>query len=184
MPVRPAARIVFALLVLAPVIAATAPVNVHDLLRIVRLSDPRFSPDGKTIALVETRAHVDTDEYQSEIILVDVASHQVRALTRERHHAASPRWSPAGDAIAFLAPDANKVLQLYTMPLTGGDALQLTHAKDAVEQFAWSPDASTIAIAVADPKPDLQGEDKFRTAFKVGNDDMTVSEAVRPVHLY
>jgi dipeptidyl aminopeptidase/acylaminoacyl peptidase len=184
MPARAAARIAFALLMLTPIIAATAPVSVHDILRIVRLSDPRFSPDGKTVAVVETRAHVDTDEYLSEIILVDVASHQVRPLTRERHHAASPRWSPAGDAIAFLAPDANKVLQLYTMPLAGGDAQQLTHAKDAVEQFAWSPDASTIAIAVADPKPELKGEDKFRTAFKVGNDDMTVSEAVRPVHLY
>jgi dipeptidyl aminopeptidase/acylaminoacyl peptidase len=184
MPARAAARIAFALLMLTPVIAATAPVSVHDILRIVRLTDPRFSPDGKTVALVETRAHVDTDEYLSEIILVDVASHQVRPLTRERHHAASPRWSPTGDAIAFLAPDANKVLQLYTMPLAGGDALQLTHAKDSVEQFAWSPDASTIAIAVADPKPELKGEDKFRTAFKVGNDDMTMSEAVRPVHLY
>jgi dipeptidyl aminopeptidase/acylaminoacyl peptidase len=183
MPAR-AARIAFALLMLTPVFAATAPVSVHDLLRVVRLTDPRFSPDGKTVALVETRAHVDTDEYQSEIILVDVASHQVRPLTRERHHAASPRWSPAGDAIAFLAPDVNKVLQLYTMPLAGGDALQLTQAKDAVEQFAWSPDGSTIAIAVADPKPELKGEDKFRTAFKVGNDDMTVSEALRPVHLY
>jgi dipeptidyl aminopeptidase/acylaminoacyl peptidase len=184
MPVRATAKIVFALLVLTPLIAATTPVSVRDILRIVRLTDPRFSPDGKTIALVETRAHLDTDEYQSEIILVDVASHQVRPLTRERHHASSPRWSPAGDAIAFLAPDSDKVLQVYSMSLAGGDALQLTHAKDAVEQFAWSPDASTIAIAVADPKPELQGEDKFRTAFKVGNDDMTVSEAVRPVHLY
>ncbi len=185
MLVRAAARVAFALLMLTPLIAATTPVTVRDLLRIVRLTDPHFSPDGKTIALVETRARVDaTDEYQSEIILVDVASHQVRPLTRERHHAAAPRWSPAGDAIAFLAPDANKVLQLFTMPLAGGDALQLTHTKDAVEQFAWSPDASTIAIAVADPKPELKGEDKFRTAFKVGNDDMTVSEAVRPVHLY
>src|SRR6202012_2157991 len=100
-----------------------APGSVRDTLRIGRLTDPRFSPDGKTVALVETRAHLDTDEYQSEIVLVDVPSHQVRPLTRERHHSASPRWSPAGDAIAFLAPDANKVLQLYTMPLAGGDAL-------------------------------------------------------------
>jgi dipeptidyl aminopeptidase/acylaminoacyl peptidase len=186
MPARAAARIAFALLMLTPVIAATTPVSVRDMLRVVRLTDPRFSPDGKTIALVETRAHIDgdTDEFQSEIVLIDVASHQMRPLTRERHHAASPRWSPAGDAIAFLAPDTNKVLQLYTMPLAGGDALQLTHAKDAVEQFAWSPDATTIAIAVADPKPESKGEDKFRTAFKVGNDDMTLSEAVRPVHLY
>lgn len=167
-----------------PVVGATAPANVRDVLRIVRLADPHFSPDGKTIAVVETRAHVDTDDFQSEITLVDVASQQVRPLTRERHHAASPRWSPAGDAIGFLAPDADKVMQLYIASMAGGDALQLTRGKDGIEQFAWSPDGTTIAVAMADPKPELSGEDKFRTAFKVGNDDFTISEAVRPVHLW
>ncbi|MDP9088213.1 MAG: S9 family peptidase [Pseudomonadota bacterium] len=164
--------------------AGTTPVNVRDLARIVRLADPRFSPDGKTIALVETRADLDADEFQSEIVLVDVTGHQVRPLTRARHHAASPRWSPTGEAIAFLGPDADKIVQVYVMPMAGGDALQITHGKDGVEQFAWSPDGSTIAFAMADPKPELKGEDKFRTAFKVGNDDMTISEAVRSVHLW
>jgi dipeptidyl aminopeptidase/acylaminoacyl peptidase len=42
----------------------------------------------------------------------------------------------------------------------------------------------SIVYAVEDPKPDLKGEDKFRTAFRVGNDDFTLSEAVRPTHLW
>jgi hypothetical protein len=67
--------------------------TVRDLVRIVRLSDPHFSPDGKTVAVVETRANVDVDEFESEIVLVDVASGQTRPLTRARHHATSPRWS-------------------------------------------------------------------------------------------
>jgi dipeptidyl aminopeptidase/acylaminoacyl peptidase len=157
---------------------------VRDLVRIVRLSDPHIAPDGKTIALVEARADLESDEFRSEIILVDVASRKSRALTRDRHHANSPRWAPSGDRIAFLAPDADKVGQLFVMPMAGGDALQLTHGKDAITQFAWSPNSQQIAYAVADAKPEQKGEEKYRKAFSVGNDDVTITEAVRPTHLW
>ena len=163
--------------------AAQAP-TVRDLARQVRLSDPQLSPDGRTIAVVETRADLDSDEFRSEIELVDLASGNVRPLTRERHHAGSPRWSPTGAALGFVAPDADKNGQLFVLPLSGGDALQLTKGKDGISQFAWSPDGASIAYAIADPKPELKGEDKYRTAFKVGNDDYTISEAVRPTHLW
>jgi dipeptidyl aminopeptidase/acylaminoacyl peptidase len=158
--------------------------TVRDLVRVVRLADPHFSPDGKTVAMIEIRANVESDEFQSEIILVDIANSRTRPLTRARQHAASPRWSPTGDRIGFLAPDSEKEMQLFVMPMGGGDALQLTKGKDGVDQFAWSPDGASIAYAMADAKPELKGEEKFRTAFKVGNDDVTISEAVRPVHLW
>ncbi|HTV95203.1 MAG TPA: S9 family peptidase [Steroidobacteraceae bacterium] len=157
---------------------------VGDVARIVRLSDLHFSPDGKSLVFLETRANLDSDEYESEIELIAVSGGAPRPLTRARHHAASPRWSPSGDRLGFLAPDAGKVMQLYVMPMAGGDALQLTSGKDGVDQFAWSPDGASIAYAMADPKPELKGEDKFRTAFKVGNDDVTIHEAVRPVHVW
>ena len=164
--------------------ALAKPVTPRDLARVVRLADPHIAPDGRTIAVVEIRADLDADEFRSEILLVDVASHAARPLTRARHHAQTPRWSPDGSRIGFLAPDADKVQQLYVAPMAGGDALQITKGKDGVEQFAWSPDGKTIAYAVADPKPELKGEDKFKTAFKVGNDDITTDEAVRPSHLW
>jgi dipeptidyl aminopeptidase/acylaminoacyl peptidase len=177
---------VVALLVLAlgPAWGESRAPTVRDLARIVRVGDPHLSPDGKTLVFVETRANLDTDEFESEILLLPAAGGEPQPLTRGRHHAAAPRWSPSGDRIGFLAPDADKVRQLYVMPMSGGDPLQLTHGKDGIEQFAWSPDGASIAYAVADPKPDLKGEDKFRTAFKVGNDDITTSEAVRPVHVW
>ncbi len=158
--------------------------TVNDLARIVKVTDPHFSPDGKTLVYVEARANLETDEYESEIDVIAVSGGEARPLTRGRHHVASPRWSPSGDRLAFLAPDSDKNMQLYVMSMAGGDALQLTKGKDGVNQFAWSPDGASIAFAMSDPKPDLKGEDKFRTAFKVGNDDITVNEAVRPVHLW
>ena len=56
--------------------------------------------------------------------------------------------------------------------------MQLTKGNDGVTQFAWSPDGASIAYAIADPKPDLKGEDKFRTAFRVGNDDFSQPRAL------
>jgi dipeptidyl aminopeptidase/acylaminoacyl peptidase len=168
----------------ASAMQAAQPPTVRDLARQVRLSDPQLSPDGKTVAVVETRADLESDEFHSEIVLVDRASGNTRPLTRARHHAGSPRWSPSGDRIGFVAPDADKNGQLFVLAMSGGDALQLTKGKDGVSQFAWSPDGASIAYAIVDPKPELKGEDKYRTAFKVGNDDFTTSEAVRPTHLW
>ena len=179
-----AAAITAMILSCASVAMAAQSASVRDLVRQVRLADPHLSPDGKTIAVVETRADLESDEFHSEIILVELATGRIRPLTRNRHHAGAPRWSPAGDRIGFIAPDADKIGQLFVMPMSGGDALQLTKGKDGVSQFAWSPDGENIAYAVADAKPELKGEDKFRTAFPVGNDDVTISEAVRPTHLW
>jgi len=163
--------------------AAQTP-SVRDLARQVRFSDPQLSPDGKTLAVIETRADLDSDEFRSEIILIELSSGHIRPLTRERHLASYPRWSPSGDCIGFIAQDADKNGQLFVLPMSGGDALQLTKGKDGVTQFAWSPDGASIAYAIADPKPELKGEDKFRTIFRVGNDDFTISEVVRPTHLW
>ncbi len=168
----------------APSAGLAKPVTVRDIARSVKLADPHISPDGKSIAYVESRADLESDEFRSEIMVVDVASHAVRPITRTRHHAGSPRWSPDGTRLAFTAPDADKNLQVYVLPMGGGEALQLTKGKDSVQQLAWSPDGKSIAYAVSDPAPELKGEDKFRTGFKVGNDDVTVSEAVRPAHLW
>lgn len=158
--------------------------TVRDLARIVRVGDPHLSPDGKTLVYVETRANLENDEFETEILLLPASGGESRPLTRGRHHAVAPRWSPSGDRIAFLAPDADKVMQIYVMPMLGGDAQQLTRGKDGIGQFTWSPDGESIAYAIDDPKPELKGEAKFRSAFKVGNDDITTSEAVRPTHLW
>lgn len=156
----------------------------RDALRVTRISEPAFSPDGRTIAAVETGADLENDEFRSEILLIDANTGQSRPLTRERHHAGMPRWSPDGLHLAFLAPDSDKNPQIFILPLDGGDAQQITKVKDGVQQFAWSPDSLSIAYAASDPKPELKGEASHRQGFTVGNDDFTISEAVRPTHVW
>ena len=77
-----------------PTPAAQTP-SVRDLVRQVRLSDPQLSPDGKTVAVIETRADLDSDEFRSEIVKSSLPTRNVvRNLS-------SPLSSGLGSAIAY-----------------------------------------------------------------------------------
>ena len=172
------------LALLAATSALAAPPTVRDLVRIVRLSGPQVSPDGKSVIFVESHANLEEDQFTAELYLMDLQTKALRPFTRGRDHVAAPAWSPDGTAVAFLAPDKDKHLQVFISPIGGGDALQLTHVKDSVSQFAWRPDGKAIAFAQTDDAPELKGEAKFNKLFKVGHSDFTQTEAQRPTHLW
>src|SRR5712691_9317409 len=77
--------------------------TVDDYFRIVNVSDPQFSPDGKSIVCIVSRANRAEDRHDAELVLVDAASGTQRPITFERRGLASPRWSPDGESLAFLA---------------------------------------------------------------------------------
>ena len=110
--------------------------------KIVRVSDPELSPDGKLLVAVVTKNDYENDLNDSELALVDVATGKTRSLTHDRKKAGFPRWSPAGDRVAFLAPDEKEHNQIFVLDMAGGDALQVTKSPTSIQQFAWKPDGS------------------------------------------
>jgi dipeptidyl aminopeptidase/acylaminoacyl peptidase len=155
-----------------------------DLPKIVRISDPQIAPDGKSVAIVVARANLKDDRYDSEIAVVDVAAKATRALTHDRLGVGSPRWSPTGDRLAFVAEDAGKVAQLFVLPMSGGDPVQITHGKTGVALFAWRPDGNALAFAAPDEEPERKDEAKFEDAFEVGNNGYLERSRPQPVHLW
>jgi dipeptidyl aminopeptidase/acylaminoacyl peptidase len=161
--------------------------ELADLARVVRLADPQISPDGRSIAIVVSRANLDEDRYDAEVTLVDVDSGKLRALTSDRRGVGQPRWSPSGDRLAFLASvgtgrDAHP--QLFVLAMIGGEARRITNAANGVQQYAWSPDGSTIAVATADEVEKKTGTERFNDSFEVGNDDFLVTAAPTPTHVW
>ncbi len=143
--------------------------DLGQLSKLVNVSDPQISPDGKSIVIVVSRPDYDADLYRSELVLVDVPTHKQRVLTHDRKGVGYPRWSPSGDRIAFLAHDSNDKPQLFAMLMMGGDAEQLTKAATGVQQYMWRPDGEAIAYAASDEAPKKTGPKKFEDAFEVGN---------------
>jgi dipeptidyl aminopeptidase/acylaminoacyl peptidase len=158
--------------------------SADDIIKLLKVSDPQISPDGKTIAIVVGRANLKEDRWDSELEFVDVATRQARVMTHDRLGVGWPRWSPDGNSILFLAQDANKKSQVFVMPANGGDAVMVTHGKSAVSVPAWRPDGKAIAFAAVDEEPEKKDEAKFEDAFEVGNNSYLEKARALPVHIW
>ncbi|MBU6477656.1 MAG: PD40 domain-containing protein, partial [Xanthomonadaceae bacterium] len=175
-----------ALLVSIPVLShAAVPFRLDDLQKLVKLSDPQLSPDGKSVAIVASTPVWKTDKHDTRIDVVDVASGAKRALTHDREGVSSPRWSPDGTRLAFLAKDGKtKQSQIYVMPLAGGDAQRVTDAKEGVVEFTWSPAGDRIAYIAQDPPINEKAIKAHDKAFQVTDGNFLLRNAVAPWHLW
>ena len=122
----------------------------NDILQLTGVADPRLSPDGTTIAYVVTGLDGESNEYRGTIWLAALdGSSPPRRLTAGTRRDADPRWSPDGTRLAFTSNRNDETMQLYVMPVSGGEAQRLTALKEDVTQAVWSPDGATIAFVVA-----------------------------------
>ena len=121
-----------------------------DLFDIELATDPQISPDGRTIAYVRRTTDIMTDKARQTIWLVDVASGQQRPLLAGSGSYFSPRWSPSGDRLAYVAAEGGNP-QLYVRWTANGESARITGLPDSPESITWSPDGRRIAYAMFVP---------------------------------
>ena len=163
--------------------ANAAVLQPSDRARIVNVSDPQISPDGRQVAVVVSRANLKENRFDPEVVLIDVASGAQRAVTVDRRGVAQPRWSPDGTRISFLAMHDGK-RQIWIAPLNGGDARKITSTAAGVQQYAWDPSGTRIAYVTADEPAAKSDEEKHNKSFEVGDDDFLITSAAMPSHLW
>jgi dipeptidyl aminopeptidase/acylaminoacyl peptidase len=158
--------------------------GIESVGRIVRLTDPQIAPDGKSIAVVVSRTNYEEDRYDPQLVLITVANHSQRVLTRDRRGLAQARWSPDGSRLAFLASVDGKP-QIFVMPMSGGDSWQVSKSPTGVQQFAWRPGQhNEIAFVATDEAPKVTGEERHNRSFEIQNNHYLLQEAPRPAHLW
>ena len=125
------------------------------------------------------------DQAKRKIDLVNVANRERRTLIADRASLSSPRWSPDGTRLAFLAKDAKtKAVQIFVLPMTGGDALRVTDNQQGVDDYSWSPDGKNIAFVAQDPPLDADAIKAHNKVFRVTDGHFLLTKDVAPWHLW
>src|ERR1700685_4182056 len=176
----------FALLAHGSASAQAQKIELGDLRKIVTVSSPAISPDGRSIVILVSRVNWEEDRHDSQLILVDVATGAQRPLTNIRKGLDSPQWSPSGDRLAFLAEAGEKkaAAQIFVLPMNGGEPQQITSAPLGIEQFAWRPDGARIAFVSPDEPPNQADIEKHHDLFEVGDNSFLATAAPTPSHIW
>ncbi len=159
--------------------------QLQDVRRISKLSDPQISPDGKNIAVVISTPDWDKDTRPDRLVLVNAATGAQRTLTWDRDSVSSPRWSPSGDRLGFLAKDTKtKEMQVFVMPMDGGDPRPVTEADQGVDEFSWSPHGKQIAYVTEDAPLNAKAIKNHDKAFRVTDGNFQLRKALAPWHIW
>ena len=127
------------------------PLAPEDLWRVARLGTPVASPTGDTVAYPVTRADVDENRAWSRIHITSKDQSNGRPLTSPDRHAIHPAFSSDGKTLAFCArpaKDPKAPMQVYTMPLDGGEARCHTDVPLGAFDPKWTPDGKGLVFGV------------------------------------
>jgi len=118
-------------------------ITLDDFGRAQAPGQPRFSPDGKSIAF----------DHEGRIFVVATEGGAPRAVTSTGSAAWSPGWSDDGRVLYFLSDRSGKS-QLWKLPLDAyGEAMQVTTLDRGVDSLDFSPDRSKLLLSFRGSAP-------------------------------
>jgi dipeptidyl aminopeptidase/acylaminoacyl peptidase len=120
------------------------PMDVFDL---EWASDPRVSPDGKTIVYVRKSNDIMKDRERSNLWQVSTDGLDHRPLYSGLNNIRSPRWSPSGEKLAFISNDTGSQ-QIHVRWFDSGDTAVISQLQASPANLSWSPDGKWLAFTM------------------------------------
>lgn len=130
--------------------------TIADVMRVEACASVQVSPDGARLAYLVNVPRTLDDEAgpaYSELHVAEVASGSSRPFVTGKVSVRSPRWSPDGRRIGFLAKrGSDTTAQVWVIPVDGGEARRVTDAETDVLAFAFHPDGTQLFYVAQSPK--------------------------------
>ncbi|MDP2497051.1 MAG: S9 family peptidase [Candidatus Palauibacterales bacterium] len=167
---------------------ADSTLQLEQYLEMEDVYDPRLSPDGDQVVYVRSWIDPMHDTRKSAVWIMGADG------SRDRHlvEGSSPRWSPSGDRLAFLAcgtpggdrsalqecgEDAERQIWVRIMEGDGaGSVTQVTRLTEGASDIAWSPDGERVAF-----NRFVEDEDSYRVELPERPEGAEWTEAPRVV---
>jgi dipeptidyl aminopeptidase/acylaminoacyl peptidase len=135
------------------------------------LNDPHFSPNGEQVVYVSTAVDRRQNRRSSSIWVMTIDNTATpRQLTAGNYSSNSPRWSPDGQAIAFISArastnEASETVrpQVWLLSMNGGEPRRITNFKNGAGSFQWSPDGKRLVCLSRTGPSDSRPENRERS---------------------
>ncbi len=149
--------------------AFTAPAdsifNIDALEALGRVGAPSVSPDGNTALFAISFEDLDANATHTDLYTLDLTDEKAEPcrITSTEKNESGAVWMADGKTIAFMYPDKDGNLQLWTMDAKGQGRTQATEHEGGISGFLFSPDESKVVLignvkyarSAADIYPDL-----------------------------
>jgi dipeptidyl aminopeptidase/acylaminoacyl peptidase len=137
----------------AGAVPANSPSHVFegkDIFSLQCVTDPQIRPDGHEVAYVRMSYDIMTDRPRRSIWLVDTDTGVQTPLATGPGSSGSPRWSPDGKRLAYIASDGGRP-QLFVRWMQTEQAARITDLTEMPGDLQWSPDGRSIAFVMMTP---------------------------------
>ena len=132
-----------------------ASISFEQFLSLRQCGNPVVSPDGDNVAFTVTSTDWKENSYDTEIWL-SIKGEEPFQLTRTlKGSSTSPKWSPDGKWVAFLA-DRGEKTQVFVIKTVGGEAQAATKEEEGIQSFDWSPNGKFLAFTKNEPESKKQ----------------------------
>jgi len=141
----------------APLQGQRGLLQLRDVFELEWASSPRIAPDARHIVYLRRGMDIMSDRRTSELWILGADGRGHRPLVADKS-AATPRWSPSGDRIAFVSA-SDSGAQIFVHWLDTGATAPVTRLTESPSNLEWSPDGRTLAFTMRVPakaKPMVQ----------------------------
>jgi dipeptidyl aminopeptidase/acylaminoacyl peptidase len=162
----------------------------RDILDVVELTDPRVSPDGQTVAFVVTTPDLHADAYRSAVWVVGIAEgFPACPFSAGDERERTPRWSPDGAWLAFVAHPDDTGCRLRVAAVDGDDVYELLEWPEDIDDLVWTPDGARLLFTAREREESRYAPEKDkhrparvidRVSFRVDSVGWTID---RPRHV-
>lgn len=132
-----------------------------DIVDLVELSDPRVAPDGRTVAFVATTPDLAENAYRSGVWVAGVdEAFPPCPFTDGTERERTPRWSPDGEWIAYVAHPEETGCRLRVAVVDGDAVYELLAWPEDIDELVWTPDGDRLVFTTREREEARYAPDK------------------------